>query len=79
MTSVTKPVLNNRHTVWIQELSWVRFQGQCTCGWRGRRRWMLGGILTVLDVQLHAFETGCVVDDELTRSQRIPHRSRSRL
>jgi len=40
---------------------------------------MLGGILTVLDVQLHAFETGCVVDDELTRSQRIPHRSRSRL
>lgn len=79
MPSATKPVEKKSHTVWIQELSWVRFQGQCTCGWRGRRRWMLGGILTVLDVQLHAADTGCVVDPELTRPQRIPHRDRSRL
>lgn len=78
MTSPTNSVLNTGHTVWIQELTWVRFQGQCTCGWLGRRRWLLAGILAVLDVHLHAADTGCVVDAELTHSQRIPHRSRSR-
>lgn len=79
MTLSANPVPDTSHTVWIQELTWVRFQGQCTCGWRGRRRWLLAGVLAVLDVHLHAADCGCVVDPELTHSHRIPHRVRSRL